>query len=173
MFAFLARRVLLSLPALLGVAFVVFLLMRAVPGDVVTNLVGLEGNVTPERLAELRRMFGLDLPVHVQFSQWLSAALRGDLGSSLRTGRPVGLDLALRFPVTLQLTLLSLSVALLIALPAGIAAALGTRAGGGLRGFCVRAARLIGAEFFSRDFAHFVLFFKAALAPARGLRAFS
>ena len=124
LFAFLARRVLLSLPALLGVAFVVFLLMRAVPGDVVTNLVGLEGNVTPERLAELRRMFGLDLPVHVQFSQWLSAALRGDLGSSLRTGRPVGLDLALRFPVTLQLTLLSLLVALLIALPAGIAAAL-------------------------------------------------
>ena len=125
MFAFLARRVLLSLPALLGVAFVVFLLMRAVPGDVVTNLVGLEGNVTPERLAELRRMFGLDLPVHVQFSQWLSAVVQGDLGSSLRTGRPVGLDLALRFPVTLQLTLLSLSVALLIALPAGIAAALG------------------------------------------------
>ena len=125
MFAFLARRVLLSLPALLGVAFVVFLLMRAVPGDVVTNLVGLEGNVTPERLAELRRMFGLDLPVHVQFSQWLSAAVQGDLGSSLRTGRPVGLDLALRFPVTLQLTLLSLTVALLIAIPAGIAAALG------------------------------------------------
>ena len=141
MFAFLARRVLLSLPALLGVAFVVFLLMRAVPGDVVTNLVGLEGNVSPERLAELRRMFGLDLPLHVQFSQWLSAALRGDLGSSLRTGRPVGLDLALRFPVTLQLTLLSLAVALLIAVPAGVAAALGR---GGAVDYAVSVFALLG-----------------------------
>ena len=124
MLAFLTRRVLLALPALFGVALVVFLLMRAVPGDVVTGLVGLEGNVTPERRAELQRMFGLDLPVHVQFGQWLAAAVQGDLGSSLRTGRPVGTDLALRFPVTLQLTLLSLLVALLIAVPAGIAAAL-------------------------------------------------
>ena len=124
MLAFLARRILLALPALLGVALVVFLLMRAVPGDVVTSLIGLEGNVTPERRAELQRMFGLDLPVHVQFAQWLSAALQGDLGSSLRTGRSVSLDLALRFPVTLQLTFLSLCVALIVAVPAGVAAAL-------------------------------------------------
>ena len=124
MLAFLTRRILLALPALLGVALVVFLLMRAVPGDVVTNLVGLEGNVTPERRAELQRMFGLDLPVHIQFVQWLGAALQGDLGSSLRTGRSVSLDLALRFPVTLQLTFLSLCVALLVAVPAGVAAAL-------------------------------------------------
>ncbi len=124
MLAFLTRRILLALPALLGVALVVFLLMWAVPGDVVTNLVGLEGNVTPERRAELQRMFGLDLPVHVQFVQWLGAALQGDLGSSLRMGRSVSLDLALRFPVTLQLTFLSLCVALLVAVPAGVAAAL-------------------------------------------------
>lgn len=124
MLAFLARRILLALPALLGVALVVFLLMRAVPGDVVTSLIGLEGNVTPERRAELQRMFGLDLPVHIQFVQWLRAALQGDLGSSLRTGRSVSLDLALRFPVTLQLTFLSLCVALLVAVPAGVAAAL-------------------------------------------------
>ena len=124
MLAFLARRILLALPALLGVALVVFLLMRAVPGDVVTNLIGLEGNVTPERRAELQRMFGLALPVHIQFVQWLRAALQGDLGSSLRTGRSVSLDLALRFPVTLELTFLSLCVALLVAVPAGVAAAL-------------------------------------------------
>lgn len=97
--------------------------MRAIPGDVVTNLVG-QAEVTPERLAELRRMFGLDLPVHVQFGQWLGAALQGDLGSSLRTGRSITGDLTLRFPVTLELTLLSLVVALALALPLGIAAAL-------------------------------------------------
>ncbi|MEX2500801.1 MAG: nickel ABC transporter permease [Trueperaceae bacterium] len=124
MLIFLGRRVLLAVPTLLGVALIVFLLMRAVPGDVVTNLVGLEGNVSTERMAELRRMFGLDLPVHQQFGQWLGAALQGDLGSSLRTGRPVMTDLLLRFPVTLQLTFWSLVIALAIALPLGVIAAL-------------------------------------------------
>ncbi|MDZ7704269.1 MAG: ABC transporter permease [Trueperaceae bacterium] len=123
MLTFIVRRALLAVPALLGVAVVVFALMRAVPGDVVTNLVGLQGNMTDERIAELRRLFGLDLPVHVQFGQWLGAALQGDLGSSLRTGRPVVEDLLLRFPVTLELTLLSLALALAIAVPLGVLAA--------------------------------------------------
>src|SRR5690606_29259107 len=117
-------RSLLAIPTLFGVALIVFLLMRSVPGDVVTNLVGLQGNVSQERLVELRRLFGLDLPIHVQFGQWFSAAIQGDLGSSLRTGRPIATDLALRFPVTLELTVLSLLIALAIAIPVGVAAAL-------------------------------------------------
>jgi peptide/nickel transport system permease protein len=123
MLNFLLRRTLLALPALFGVALVVFILMRTIPGDVVTNLVGLEGNLSAERQDELRRLFGLDLPIHEQFALWLGSALRGDLGSSLRTGRPVVQDLLLRLPVTLELTLLSLVVALIIAFPAGIFAA--------------------------------------------------
>ncbi|MDZ7706679.1 MAG: nickel ABC transporter permease [Trueperaceae bacterium] len=113
-----------TIPTLFGVALIVFALMRAIPGDVVTSLVGLEGNVSAERLDELRRMFGLDLPVHVQFGQWITAALQGDLGSSLRTGRPVATDLALRFPVTLELTFLGLAIALVLAVPLGVIAAL-------------------------------------------------
>lgn len=124
MLGYVGRRCLLAVPTLFGVALIVFALMRAVPGDVVTNLVGLQGNVSQERLAELRRMFGLDLPVHVQFGQWAGAAVQGDLGRSLRTGRPVARDLAMRFPVTLELTLLGLVVALAIALPVGVLAAL-------------------------------------------------
>ena len=124
MFLHVLRQAMLAIPALLGVMVTVFLLMRAVPGDVVTSLVGLEGNVSEERMAELRRMFGLDLPVHEQFLQWIGAAVRGDLGSSLRTSRPVVQDLALRFPVTFELTLLSLVVALIIAVPLGVIAAL-------------------------------------------------
>lgn len=123
MLSYLLRQALLAIPALLGVVVIVFLLMRAVPGDVVTQLVGLEGNVSQERLAEMRRMFGLDLPIHEQFGQWLGAALQGDLGSSIRTGRSIAQDLALRFPVTLELTLLSLLIALVLALPLGIVAA--------------------------------------------------
>ncbi|MEM6430445.1 MAG: ABC transporter permease [Deinococcota bacterium] len=123
MITFLVKRVLLALPALFGVTFIVFALMRAVPGDVVTQLVGLEGNVSAERLEEMRRMFGLDLPLHEQFGAWFGSALRGDLGSSLRTGRPVMQDLALRFPVTLQLTVFSLAITLILAIPLGIVAA--------------------------------------------------
>lgn len=124
MLVYLGRRSLLAIPTLFGVALIVFLLMRSVPGDVVTNLVGLQGNVSQERLVELRRLFGLDLPIHVQFGQWFAAAVQGDLGSSLRTGRPIATDLALRFPVTLELTVLSLLIALAIAIPVGVAAAL-------------------------------------------------
>lgn len=123
MLVYFLRQVLLAIPALLGVILITFILMRAVPGDVVTNLVGLEGNVSPERMDEMRRMFGLDLPIHVQFGQWFGAALQGDLGSSLRTSRPIVQDLLLRFPVTLELTFLSLLIALVIAIPLGIIAA--------------------------------------------------
>ncbi|RMH58047.1 MAG: ABC transporter permease subunit [Deinococcus-Thermus bacterium] len=124
MAGYILQRLLAAIPTLLGVALITFLLMRAVPGDVVTSLVGLEANVSPERMAELRRLFGLDLPLHVQFGQWLGAVLQGDFGSSLRTGREVAQDLALRFPVTLQLTLMGLFTALLIAVPLGVLAAL-------------------------------------------------
>ncbi|HEU4741408.1 MAG TPA: ABC transporter permease [Meiothermus sp.] len=124
MLSYVLNRFLAAIPTLLGVAVITFLLMRAVPGDVVTSLVGLDANNTPERLAELRRLFGLDLPLHVQFGQWFGAVLQGDLGTSLRTGRSVADDLALRFPVTLQLTLLGLLVALLIAVPLGVLAAI-------------------------------------------------
>jgi peptide/nickel transport system permease protein len=120
---FLVRRLLLAIPTLLGIAIIVFLLMRSIPGDVVTNLVGLQGNVSAERLQELRRMFGLDLPIHLQFKEWILGVLRGDLGTSLRTSRPVMQDLVLRFPVTLELTTLSLVFAVVVALPAGVAAA--------------------------------------------------
>lgn len=123
MLQYLTRRLLLTIPTLLGVAIIVFALMRAIPGDVVTQLVGVDGNISEARMEELRRMFGLDLPVHEQFRQWLGAALRGDLGSSLRSGRSVMRDLTLRFPVTLQLTLMSLGIALLLAVPLGMMAA--------------------------------------------------
>lgn len=123
MVSFLLRRFLLTIPALLGVVLIVFLLMRALPGDVVTGLVGFQENVSEARRAELRRMFGLDVPLHVQFGEWFMAALQGDLGSSLRTRRPVARDLLMRMPVTLQLTGMSLVVALIIAFPLGILAA--------------------------------------------------
>lgn len=141
MLSHLFRQVLLAIPALLGVMITVFVLMRSVPGDVVTNIVGLQGNVTAERMDEMRRLFGLDLPLHEQFSQWFTATVQGDLGTSLRTGRPVALDLATRFPVTLELTMLGMLLAVAIGIPLGIIAAL-TR--GSAVDFAVSIFALIG-----------------------------
>lgn len=124
MFFYFLRQLLLAIPALLGVVIISFVLMRSIPGDVVDQLVGIESTISAERKEEMRRMFGLDLPIHQQFVQWFGAAVQGDLGSSLRTKRPILPDLLMRFPVTLELTLLSLSIALLIAIPLGIIAAL-------------------------------------------------
>ena len=120
----LTRRVLLGLLAAFGVSVIVFALIRLVPGDVVTNLIGLEGNVSAEQQAEMRRLFGLDQPLWLQFGHWFGALVSGDLGESLRTQRPVFADLLLRFPVTLELSVLALLFAVLIGLPLGVLAAL-------------------------------------------------
>ncbi len=120
----LVRRVLLALLAAFGVSVLVFVLLRLVPGDVVTQLIGLEGNVSAAQQAEMRRLFGLNDPLWLQFTNWFWALLHGNLGISLRTDRPVFHDLLLRFPVTLQLTGLALLFAVVIGLPLGILSAL-------------------------------------------------
>lgn len=120
----LTRRVLLALLAAFGVSVLVFVLLRLVPGDIVTQLIGLEGNVSAAQQAEMRRLFGLNEPLWQQFTHWFWELLHGNLGISLRTDRPVFQDLLLRFPVTLQLTGLALLFAVVIGLPLGILAAL-------------------------------------------------
>src|SRR5579883_2523300 len=122
--AYLVRRMALALPTTLGVLVAVFLLIRLVPGDVVTQMVSLEASISPQRVAELRRLFGLDQPLAVQLGGYLAAVGRGDLGKSLRTGLPVGGELLHRFPVTIELACLGLATALVIGVPAGIGAAL-------------------------------------------------
>ena len=117
------RRVLLCIPTLLGMALLVFLLSRLLPGDAVTSLVGPDSSASPERLAELRRLLGLDQPLTVQLGRYFVGLLHGELGTSLRTGRPVAADLVLRGPVTLELALLSITVAVALAIPLAVAAA--------------------------------------------------
>jgi peptide/nickel transport system permease protein len=122
--SYLIRRLLLAVPTVLGVLVAVFLLIRLVPGDVVTQLIGLEANLPRGRAEELRKLFGVDRPIHVQFADYMSNVARGDLGRSLRTGRAVGPELGRRFPVTIQLALMGLLVAVSIGIPVGILAAL-------------------------------------------------
>ncbi|MDQ7843001.1 MAG: ABC transporter permease [Armatimonadota bacterium] len=121
--AYLTRRMLLAVPTVFGVLLAVFLLIRLVPGDVVTQLVGLEATISPQRVEELRRLFGLDRPLLVQFTDYAGRVVRGDLGRSLRTGRSVGAELLARFPVTIELAACGVLVALLIGVPVGVLAA--------------------------------------------------
>lgn len=122
--AYLIRRLLLTTPTVLGVVTAVFLLIRLVPGDVVTQMVGLEGSLPRGRVEELKELFGLNRPLHVQYAEYLGKVAHGNLGKSLRTGRPVGGEIGRRFPVTVELALMGLLVAIVIGVPIGILAAL-------------------------------------------------
>lgn len=121
---YLIRRLILTLPTVLGVVTAVFLLIRLVPGDVVSQMIGLEGSLPRGRVEELKELFGLNRPLHVQYAEYVSKIARGNLGKSLRTDRSVGPELARRFPVTLQLAVMGLLVAVAIGIPIGILAAL-------------------------------------------------
>jgi len=115
------RRLLLMLPTLLGVAIIVFVLVRLIPGDPAEVMLG--GFATEERAAELRKELGLDKPVLTQFVLWLGRAIRGDLGTSIINRRPVMTQLAARFPATLELTLISTLISVSVGIALGIASA--------------------------------------------------
>src|SRR5579859_5736522 len=118
---YVARRVLAIVPVLFGISVLVFGLVHLIPGDVAELLLGTQG--TDQQLETLRRTFGLDRPLPIQYVDWLGHLLQGDIGVSLRTSRPVLPDLISRFGVTLQLTLVSMLIALAVAIPLGVASA--------------------------------------------------
>jgi peptide/nickel transport system permease protein len=120
---YIARRLLALIPTLLGVSIVTFGLIHLIPGDVIDALIGTQYALTEGQQAALRRYFGIDRPLHEQYWIWLTSALRGDMGYSVRTGRPVLPQILERFPVTLELTLLAVMVALAIGLPIGVISA--------------------------------------------------
>jgi peptide/nickel transport system permease protein len=125
---FLARRVLLAVPVLLGVATLVFALIHLIPGDPAQAMLG--DAASPESISELRGRLGLDRPLHIQYVAFLKNAARGDLGTSLRTNERVTAVIAARLPATFELALAAMLVAIAIAIPAGIVAAV--RAGTGV-----------------------------------------
>lgn len=107
---------------IIGVSVVVFVLMHVLPGDVAQMLLG--DHATPQALARLRVQLGLNRPVWVQYERFVSAAMAGDFGVSLQTNHPAFQDVLTAFPVTLQLTLASLSIATIVGVPLGMLAAL-------------------------------------------------
>ena len=123
MLRYVAQRVAALIPVLIGISLVTFFLIRLVPGDVVNLMLANETDIDGERAQEIRRVFGLDKPIYVQYWDWASRVVQGDLGNSLRTGVPVRDEILRKMPVTIELTFFSVLFALIIAVPAGIIAA--------------------------------------------------
>ena len=118
---FLVRRLLLTIPVLLGVATLVFSLIHLVPGDPVQAMLG--DSASPQDIADLRGRLGLDRPLLVQYAAFLKGAVRGDLGSSLRTNQTVTAAIVERMPATFELAIAAMCVAAALAIPLGIIAA--------------------------------------------------
>jgi peptide/nickel transport system permease protein len=121
MHPYLARRLLLVVPTLLGVSLFVFLLVRLLPGDAVAML---QQDYSYARDAdELRTRLGLDRPVQIQYFDWLVNVLQGNLGTSLRTNQPVTTEIFNRLPVTAELGVMAIVIGLLISIPVGVISA--------------------------------------------------
>ena len=115
---FLVRRLILAVPTLAGVLVVVFLLLYVAPGDPVQEMVGERADA--ETIARLRRELRLDDPIPVQFAHYAGSVLRGDLGTSYITGRPIIRDIAERFPKTLLLAATAMTLAALLGITIGV-----------------------------------------------------
>jgi peptide/nickel transport system permease protein len=109
---------------LLGVSVLVFVAIRMVPGDAITAMLGTEaGLLTPAQRQALAEYFGIDQPIHIQYWRWFTGLFQGNLGISSIYGRPVLSVIIERFPLTLELALLSMIIALAVGVPAGVYAA--------------------------------------------------
>ena len=133
------KRLLVALPSLLLATVIVFSLSRLIPGDVVVLM--MEENQYANDIEEMRRKLGLDRPIHVQYLEWMGRVLRGDLGDSLYTGRPVLEELARRVPVSLELGAVAVVFAVLVGVPFGVVSA--TRQDS-VRDYTARSAAILG-----------------------------
>lgn len=125
MTGFLLRRIALMIPTLLGVAVLIFLMLRVLPGDIVeAKLRGDGAAVSAELIAAERTRLGLDRSLPMQFAEWVGRAARGDLGVSMWTGQPVTSEIGLRIGLSLQVAVMAALIATLIALPLGTLSAI-------------------------------------------------
>ncbi len=121
---YVAQRLLAFPVILLGVSVIVFVAIRLVPGDAITAMLGTEaGLLTDTQRAALASYFGLDQPWLAQYGRWIAGLLHGDLGVSVTYGKPVLEVVLSHFPLTLELALLSMVIALVVGVPAGVFAA--------------------------------------------------
>jgi dipeptide transport system permease protein len=122
MVRFALTRIAMAVPTFLGITVLAFFLIRLVPGDPIETMAG-ERGIDPARHEELRREFGFDQPLLVQYGRYITRVLHGDLGRSMVTREAVLSEFAALFPATVELALCAMLFALIVGLPAGIVAA--------------------------------------------------
>ncbi len=164
MLRLIAARLKTTIPSIIGVIIVTFLLTRVLPGDTAAYFAG--PAATPQAIAEIRSKLGLDQPLPVQFVAYIGALLKGDLGQSLTTGQRVTADLAQRLPASAELTLVGLLLAMAVALPLGVLAAV--RQGSWIDHLCrvVATAGVSLPVFFTGLLLVYVFYFILGWAPA-------
>lgn len=118
---FIIRRLMLLPLIILGVSFITFLVFRVIPGDAAVFVCGFQ--CTPEVLEDVRQELGLNKPWYEQYAEWLTGIPQGDLGTSFHTKLPVNTELERKYPVTMELLVLSLLISLLLGIPGGILSA--------------------------------------------------
>ena len=121
MWKFILKRLLMLIPVLIGVTLLVFLILNMAPGDPAKVILGEQA--TPEQIAELREQMGLNVPVLVQYGRYIVKLVQGDMGDSYKTKGPVSEEVFNRFPNTIQLTVAAMLIAIVVAIPLGVIAA--------------------------------------------------
>ena len=121
MLRFVARRLLLLVPILLGLSILLFLWIRALPGGPAESLLG--ERATPEAVEQIERIYGLDQPIYVQYLKYLEKLVSGDLGTSIASRRPVTEEIQRRFPATIELAIAAMLFAVAFGVPLGFFAA--------------------------------------------------
>jgi ABC-type dipeptide/oligopeptide/nickel transport system permease component len=142
MIGYLVKRILLAIPTLFVMLTAIFVLVRLVPGDAASVILGDQASAAS--LAALREKLGLDQPVHVQYLAFLGKILTGDFGQSLSSGRSVIREVLLVLPSTIELTVAAITIGLLFGLPLGVAAALSRN---GWVDYVSRVVSLVGLSF--------------------------
>jgi peptide/nickel transport system permease protein len=173
MLRFIVRRILLMIPVLLGVTLVTFIIVHMIPGDPVQVLLGADRRTTPEQIESIRKAYGLDQPLPVQYVKWLGHVVQGDLGNSLRTKRPLTQELGLRLPVSLELTLLSLLFALVPSLVFGVLSAVKRNSGADYAATIVTLIGVSVPNFFLATLLVLLFSFTLKWLPPVGFRPFT
>jgi len=164
MIANILRRFVTVIPTLIGVVIVTFLLTRVLPGDPAVYFAG--PAATPQSIADIRKSLGLDKPLPEQFLHYVDDLAHGNLGNSLATGRPVATEIVSRLPASAELTLFGLIIAIVIAIPLGILAAV--KQGSWIDHTCriVATAGVSLPVFFTGLLLVYVFYFRLGWAPA-------
>jgi peptide/nickel transport system permease protein len=137
---FIVNRLISLIPVLIGITLVVFFAIRLVPGDVALSI--LREEATPELVAEIRRIMGLDQPIHVQLVDWFAHLARLDLGKSFTSGRPILPDILVRLPATLELALAATTISIMLGIPLGLLTSV--KSGSSLSDIIERVVSVVG-----------------------------